>query len=82
MAEERKIGEGALAAAWRQGLKEVGQALKALPDSMPIVEEPGTLGNVTPQVVTQQMGYDYLAERQAELGVQAQNREKQPEMEM
>jgi hypothetical protein len=37
----RKIGAGALAAAMRQGGKEIGTALKAFPDSIS-VDEPGT----------------------------------------
>lgn len=45
------IGSGALAAFLRQGLKEVGAALKPLPDSIQI-DELGSLGNrVTPQEV-------------------------------
>ena len=36
----------------RQGGKETGQVLQAFPDSMRPVEEPGTLGNPTPQMIT------------------------------
>ena len=38
----RKLGAGALQAALRQGAKEIGTALKPLPDSI-AVEEPGTI---------------------------------------
>lgn len=53
---ERKLGEGALAAAWRQGHKEVGQMLKAFPDSI-MVEEPGQMNNPTSHGISQQSGY-------------------------
>jgi hypothetical protein len=55
----RKLGEGALAAMARLGLKELAQALPAFPDStIKPIEEPGSFGNVTPLIVTDQMGYD------------------------
>lgn len=44
-----------LYAALRQGAKEIGQALPAFPESTRVVEEPGTLGNPTPQQVTSQV---------------------------
>ena len=40
----------------RQGSKELGQALQALPGSIHVVEEPGTLGNPTQQMVTEESG--------------------------
>lgn len=46
-----KIGAGALAAAGRQGLKELAQIVPAFPDSVRAVEEPGQIGNPTPQEV-------------------------------
>ncbi|MBX9655579.1 hypothetical protein K2Y11_18335 [bacterium] len=47
---------GPLQAAWRQGLKEVGQyLLPAFPDSARPIEEPGTMGNPTPVQVTDQL---------------------------
>lgn len=55
--QQRKWGEGALAATWRQGHKEIGQALKATPDSIGIVEEPGGFSNVPAAGVSQQAGY-------------------------
>ena len=52
-----KIGAGHAQAMFRAGLKELGQALVALPDSnVRPVEEPGLAGNPTPQIVTQEMG--------------------------
>jgi hypothetical protein len=53
---ERPSFWGPLQAAWRQGLKEVGQyLLPAFPDSARPIEEPGTLGNPTPQMITEQL---------------------------
>ena len=43
-----------LYAALRQGAKEAAQALPAFPDSVRPVEEPGTLGVPTQQMVTEQ----------------------------
>lgn len=51
-----KLGQGALAAAGRQGLRELGKALQALPSSIPLVEEPGQIGTATQQAVSQQTG--------------------------
>ena len=43
--------------AWmRQGLKECTQLLQAFPDSIHPIEEPGTLGNPTQAMVTEQIG--------------------------
>jgi len=54
-----KIGEGHAAGMLRLGLKELAQALPAFPDSnIRPVEEPGTWGTATPQMITDQMGYD------------------------
>ena len=53
----RKFGEGALAASWRLGHKEIGQALRALPDSLPLHEEPGAMNNPTSHGISQQAGY-------------------------
>ena len=46
-----KIGAGALKAAGRMGHDEIGHALKAFPDSIPITPEVGALGEPTPQEV-------------------------------
>ncbi|MEM9409651.1 MAG: hypothetical protein AAGA30_00970 [Planctomycetota bacterium] len=56
MSNKPKIGQGALKAAGRQGLKELGRALQALPTSQPFVEEPGQIGTATTQAVSQQTG--------------------------
>lgn len=40
----------------RQGAKELGQALPATRESIHVVEEPGTLANPTPQLITEQSG--------------------------
>ena len=41
-------------AAARQGAKELAQALPAFPEGVRPIEEPGTMGNPTPQMVTEQ----------------------------
>jgi hypothetical protein len=43
-------------AAVRQGGKEAAQIIPALPGSVRVVEEPGTLGNPTPQMITEESG--------------------------
>ena len=54
-----KIGEGALEAMGRVGWDELGQTLKAFPDSIGPMEEPGLPFTATPAIVTDQMGYDH-----------------------
>ena len=49
------IGAGALQAFVRQGFKELAQVIPATPESVRVVEEPGSIGNPTPQIVTAQM---------------------------
>ncbi len=49
------LGTGSVMAALRQGAKELAQVLPAFPDSARVVEEPGTIGNPTPQIVTAQL---------------------------
>ncbi len=57
MADDRKYGEGHLMAWMREGFKELAQALEAFPgQGIHHVEEPGLLGNPTPQIVTNEMG--------------------------
>lgn len=52
MSDKPKIGAGHVAAMGRAGLKELSQALVALPDSnIRSVEEPGLYGNLTPQEI-------------------------------
>ena len=56
-ARPAKIGEGHAAAMGRAGFKELSQALVAFPESnIRPVEEPGTFGNPTQQIVTAEMG--------------------------
>lgn len=56
---QRKFGQGALGAAFRQGFSEISSALKAFPDSLPIIEQPGQLNNVPPSGISQQAGYTH-----------------------
>jgi hypothetical protein len=59
MADEQtqKIGQGHLKAMLRQGAKELAQILPAFPSSaVQPVEEPGLVGNLTPQEVVQDKG--------------------------
>ena len=56
MADERKFGEGHFMAWIRAGYKEIAQALEAFPQGIHHVEEPGLVGNPTPQIVTNEMG--------------------------
>lgn len=55
MADE-KIGAGHAKAWIRQGGKEAAQALQAFPDGIKLVEEPGLVGNLTPQEVVEEKG--------------------------
>jgi len=57
----RKIGEGHFMAMLRLGGHEITQALAAFPDSnIRPMDEAGTFGNATPQIVTQEMGMSYV----------------------
>jgi hypothetical protein len=56
-----KIGEGSLSAMGRVGWDEIGQALKAFPDSIGPMEEPGLPFTATSAIVSDQMGYDHDA---------------------
>lgn len=53
---EPKLGQGVLMAAWRQGLKELGNIIAAFPGHSPLVEEPGQLGRATQQSISRQTG--------------------------
>jgi len=55
-ASTRPAFSAPLYAALRQGAKEFAQILPAFPDSVRPVEEAGTIGNPTPQMVTQEIG--------------------------
>jgi hypothetical protein len=60
-AATRKLGEGHAMAMLRLGGHELTQALAAFPDSnVRPMDEPGAVGNATPQIVTQQMGMSYV----------------------
>ncbi|MEM8669446.1 MAG: hypothetical protein AAGG48_18115 [Planctomycetota bacterium] len=75
MNRKPKIGQGALKAFGRQGLKELGRALQALPSSIPFVEEPGQIGTATTQAVSQQTGVSQPVEfsKQQSQGFSAMN---------
>jgi len=70
-------------AAARQGSKELAQILPAFPESVRTVEEPGTMGNPTPQQVTQQMepnsGYDHMLDAYGNRAQERQDREQEME---
>ena len=59
-----------LYAGLRQGSKELSQILPAFPQSVQPVEEIGTLGNPTPQLVTEQITGE-PGPRQADKGYEA-----------
>lgn len=60
---------GILKAAGRQGLREFREALKALPDAAPTMEELGAIGNVTPQQVSIESGINkQMSDREPEMG--------------
>ena len=84
--QNRKFGTGSLKAAFRQGHKELGQALKAFPDSIPIIEEPGQLNNPTNLEVHQQRVEEkqpsLIEQKQAELRTSYQAVEKSKEREI
>jgi hypothetical protein len=57
MAEEQPLGIGHVKAMLRSGAKELTQVLPAFPTaSVQPVEEPGLVGNLTPQEVVQDKG--------------------------
>ena len=76
MSEEDKRNRPAfsapLYAALRQGSKELAQILPAFPESVRPIEEPGTLGNPTAQMITEEMGtlkgYDRMLDAYASRG--------------
>jgi hypothetical protein len=83
MAEENevtqpKIGAGHLAAMGRAGLKELSQALVALPDSnIRPIEEPGLAGNLTPQeIVHGKSQYESMLHGYAARGVEPQEQDR------
>jgi hypothetical protein len=54
-----KIGEGALEAMGRVGWDELGQALKAFPDSIGPMDETGLPFTTTPAIAGDQMGFGH-----------------------
>lgn len=84
--QQQKSGRPAFSAplwaAARQGAKELSQVLPAFPDSVRPVEEQGTLGNPTPQEVTQEKGtvygnsYEQKLDMYAARGAQAQQQDR------
>jgi hypothetical protein len=78
MSDKPKLGAGHLAAMGRAGLKELSQALVALPDSnIRPVEEPGLYGNLTPQeIVAGKSEYDKMLSGYASRGQQDIERER------
>jgi hypothetical protein len=73
-----KIGAGHLAAMGRAGIKELSQALVALPDStIRPVEEPGLAGNLTPQeVVHGKSQYESMLQGYAGRGAEPQEQDR------
>ena len=67
----------------RQGLDEIGKILPAFPDSVRCVNEPGTLGNPTMQIVTEQMrgaeSYEQMLDHYA--GKEQEQPQREQEME-
>jgi hypothetical protein len=83
---ENKIGAGHLQAYLRAGLKELAQALPAFPShGIHPVEEPGLFGNLTPQEIVaskgQEQSYEEMLQGYADRGAQAQERQKEQELE-
>ena len=74
MSEDEKRSRPAfsapLYAAFRQGDKEFAQILKAFPDGIQLIEEPGTLGNPTAQMISEEIGtlkgYNRMLEKYAD----------------
>jgi hypothetical protein len=79
--KKQKIGAGHASAAIRQGGKEFGQILPAFPaNSVQTVEEPGLVGNLTPQeVVNDKGGYEAMLNGYASRGHQQQGRDQERE---
>ncbi len=82
MSDRPKIGAGHLAAMGRAGLKELTQALVALPDSnIRPVEEPGLYGNLTPSEIVAGKGeYEKMLSGYSARGQQAQEHDKGKEI--
>jgi hypothetical protein len=83
MADEsaRKIGAGTLMAAGRQGADEIGQALKAFPESIQ-VQEPGTILSPTQGEIAESNRGGSLQSRLAEAQERAEMQPQQPDKSM
>ena len=82
--DKPKIGQGALFAAWRQGIKELGKALQALATSITGVDEPGQMWSPTTQAVSQQTGVSQkvnFSTRNQPQGFDAMNPQQTPDAE-
>jgi hypothetical protein len=71
-----------LLAAGRQGLDEIAQILPPFPDSIRCVNEPGTLGNPTMQMITEQMRGDESYEQMLDQYAGKEQEPPQREQEM
>ena len=76
--EHRKIGEGSLTAWARMGHKELTAALKAFPDRMPLIEEPGMPSVPTSYEVSKQRG---AVQSKGTVHGKSNDREIEPELE-
>jgi hypothetical protein len=77
--EQQKIGAGHAKAMFRQGFKELAQALPAFPShGIQPVEEPGLAGNLTPQEITaDKAGYESVLEAYAQRGREVEPQKEQ-----
>ena len=69
--------DGFLAAAWRQGIKELGVALKAFPDSISI-DEPGTMYSPTQGEIADARESPSMGERNMWPSEMAKQNQNQP----
>ena len=68
--EDLRIGDGHAMGMVRLGGHEITPALAAFPDTnVRPLEEQGVFGNVTPQIVTSEMGFDQMFENYANRGM-------------
>ena len=79
--KKQKIGAGHAKAMMRQGAKEISQVLPAFPaHGIQPVEEPGLVGNLTPQEIVQDKGaYETMLNGYAARGDQQQGRDQERE---
>jgi hypothetical protein len=79
--QKQKIGGGHAKAMMRQGAKEIAQVLPAFPaQGIQPVEEPGLVGNLTPQEVANDKGaYETMLGRYSSRGEQQQQHNKELE---